>query len=291
VQPEAREGLPGEGLRLRDLVFMMRKNQVYAAGVDIQRLAQILNGHHGALDVPSGPAAADGLVPENFAFFRRFPQGEIARVRFFVLVHVDARARANAAEIVVRQLAVFRKSRNAEVDGTVAGVSVAVRRQALDGLRHFVNVLGGGHHMLGRLQAKQRAIVAKGLFVVRGVLVERLVARHGVANDLVVHIGDVHDVVDPEAAGAQPSPQDVHEGKRAEVADVRVIVDGGAARVHAHGVVPLRGEFGGLLRERVVEAQRHGEGNFYRSRRHWRAVATDAQHVRDALLFPWLPCM
>ena len=143
-----------------------------------------------------GPAGADLLIPEDFAFFGRFPQREIARVGFFVLIHIHARARAHAAEIVVRQLAVFRKSRDAEVDGAIARVSVAARRQALDGVRHFVDVFGGRRYVLGRFQAQQRAIVAEGLLVVRGVLVERLVARHGVADDLVVHVGDVHDVVE-----------------------------------------------------------------------------------------------
>ena len=155
VQPEAREWLSGERFRLRDFVLMMRKDQVDAARVDIQRLAQILNGHHGAFDVPAGPAAADLLVPENFALLGRFPQREIARVRLFVLVHVDARAGADAAEIVVRQLAIFRKRGDAEVDGAVARVSVAARREALDGLRHFVNVLGGRRDVLGRLQPQQ----------------------------------------------------------------------------------------------------------------------------------------
>src|ERR1039458_7364326 len=88
VQPEAREGLSGGALRLRYFVRRMREDQVHAAGVDIQRLTQILNRHHGAFDVPARPAAADLLVPENFALLGRFPQCEIARVRLFVLVHI-----------------------------------------------------------------------------------------------------------------------------------------------------------------------------------------------------------
>ena len=64
MHPETRERLAGERFRLRNFVFMMRKNQVDAAGMDIERLAQVLDGHHGALDVPAGPAGADGGVPE-----------------------------------------------------------------------------------------------------------------------------------------------------------------------------------------------------------------------------------
>ena len=92
MQPEARERFAGERFRLRDFVFVMREDQIDAAGVDIQRLAQVLDGHHGALDVPAGAAGADGGVPERLAFLGGFPEGEIARVGLFVLVHVHARA-------------------------------------------------------------------------------------------------------------------------------------------------------------------------------------------------------
>jgi hypothetical protein len=78
-----------------------------------------------------------------------------------------------------------------------------------------------------------------------------------VTDDLVVHVGDVHDVIELEAAGAQPFAQDVQKGEGAEITDVGVIVDGGAAGVHADDVVARGREFLDLLRERVVESQRH----------------------------------
>ena len=43
----------------------MRKNQIDAAGVDVQRLAQILHRHHGALDVPARPARARRRYPNR----------------------------------------------------------------------------------------------------------------------------------------------------------------------------------------------------------------------------------
>ena len=78
-----------------------------------------------------------------------------------------------------------------------------------------------------------------------------------VADDLVVHVGDVHDVVERIAAARSHAAQDVLEGEGAEIADVGVVVDGGAAGVHADGVVVGGSEFLDLLRERVIEAQRH----------------------------------
>ena len=242
VQPEAREGFAGERFRLRNLVFVVREDQIDAAGVNIQRLAQVLDGHHGALDVPAGAAGADGGLPERLAFLGRLPQREIAGVGLFVFVHVHARAGQVAAEIVVRELAVSGKGGNPEVDRTVAGVGVVPGAQALDGRHHVVDVLGGGDQALGALQPQRGAVLQERLGIDAGVFRQRLVLGHGIADDLVVHVGDVHDVVEAESAGAQPFAQDVEEGEGAEVADMGVIVDRGAAGIHADGVVARRRE-------------------------------------------------
>src|ERR1700746_2176288 len=58
-------------------------------------------------------------------------------------------------------------------------------------------------------------------------------AGGGVADDLVVDVGDVHDVVERDALLAKDAAEDVDVEEGAEVADVAVVVDGGAAAVHA----------------------------------------------------------
>ena len=63
VHPVPREGLVGRGLALRNLVFVVRKHQVFAARVQVEALAQVLHRHRRALDVPAGPAAADRAYP------------------------------------------------------------------------------------------------------------------------------------------------------------------------------------------------------------------------------------
>ena len=45
VQPVAHERLAGGGFGLRDLVFVVREDQVHAAGVDVERFAEIFHGH------------------------------------------------------------------------------------------------------------------------------------------------------------------------------------------------------------------------------------------------------
>jgi len=67
MHPVAGKGLVGHALALRDLVFVVRKHQVFAAGVQVKAVAQKLHGHGRALDVPSRPAAANGCIPGGLA--------------------------------------------------------------------------------------------------------------------------------------------------------------------------------------------------------------------------------
>src|SRR5580658_10099130 len=98
MQPISDERLAGEGLGLRDLIFVMRKDEIDSAGVNVERLAQILHGHHGTLDVPARAAHAEAFVPARLAILLSFPQNEVASVGLIVFVDIDARAGADAAE-------------------------------------------------------------------------------------------------------------------------------------------------------------------------------------------------
>ena len=109
VHPEARERLARRALALRDLVLVMREDQVDAAGVDVdRRLAEQPQRHRRALEMPAGPARRIDDVPGRLARLGRLPQHEVARVFFRVVVGVDARARLHAVVIEARQPAVAR---------------------------------------------------------------------------------------------------------------------------------------------------------------------------------------
>ena len=77
----------------------MRKSQIDAAAVNVQRFAQILHGHGGAFDVPAGTPRPDRRLPEMLAGLGRFPQGEIARVVLVIAVHVHARAGLHSGHV------------------------------------------------------------------------------------------------------------------------------------------------------------------------------------------------
>src|SRR5436853_5323654 len=91
VQPVADELLAGSAFALRDFVFVMRKNQIDAASVKIERFAQVFHRHRRALDMPAGTAASDRSIPRGlFQFVWRLPKCEVACVFLLVLVCIDA---------------------------------------------------------------------------------------------------------------------------------------------------------------------------------------------------------
>src|SRR5580700_1499523 len=102
MQPEAGERLRRERLRLRDLVLMMREDQIDPAGVYVESLTQVLHRHRGAFDVPARPARPDLAIPEWLAVFWRFPKNEVASIGLVIFIDIDACAGSNAAEVVVR---------------------------------------------------------------------------------------------------------------------------------------------------------------------------------------------
>ena len=144
-----------------------------------------------------------------------------------------------------RQLAVGRQRRDLEIDRAVGRVGVPPLAERVDHVGHRLQVLvvGGARRVLDRLDAERQRVLAKRLDVLVGVLAQRQARLRGAGDRLVVHVGEVHDVVHLVAGHVlQRAAQHVHAHEGAEVADVAAGVDGQAARVHAHGVVAQRGE-------------------------------------------------
>src|SRR5579884_4397078 len=65
---------------LRDLVLVVRENQVEPAAVNVEGLAEGALAHRRAFDVPAGTAAAPWARPAGLVGARRLPQHEIAGV-------------------------------------------------------------------------------------------------------------------------------------------------------------------------------------------------------------------
>ncbi|TMK01770.1 MAG: hypothetical protein E6G74_09615, partial [Alphaproteobacteria bacterium] len=84
VHPKIRHHRRVQGTaRLRDLVLVVREDEIDAAAVDIESLAQVIPRHGRTLDVPAGPPGRRDCArrgPRRLARLRRFPQHKIPRI-------------------------------------------------------------------------------------------------------------------------------------------------------------------------------------------------------------------
>ncbi len=101
------------------------------------------------------------------------------------------------------------------------------------------------------------SVFEKRFLIFRGVLLHRNSGLRGVADDLVVHVGDVHYVADFVSALAKIAAQKIHGDEGAEVADVAVVVDRGPAGVHADLARHERPEFFNFAGKCIEQAQGH----------------------------------
>ncbi len=109
----------------------------------------------------------------------------------------------------------------------------------------------------GPLDAQRVQILKKRLYELRRVLADGDARRRRVADDLVVHVGDVHHVANRRARQLEKAAQHVDLQEGAEVADVAVVVDGGPAGVHAQRLAVGGRERVHLSRKGIEEAESH----------------------------------
>src|SRR5262249_46945495 len=94
MHPETHERFARYCFTLSDLVFVMGKNVIDAAAVDVQRLTQLLHRHCRTFEMPARPTGTERSFPSGFLFIlRRFPQNEVARRLFLVLVDINSCSR------------------------------------------------------------------------------------------------------------------------------------------------------------------------------------------------------
>ena len=268
MHPHLRHALGVEGAAgLGGLVLVVREDQVDAAAVDVEGLAQVLPGHGRALDVPAGAAGrgdAAGAVPGRLAGLRRLPQDEIHRV-LLVGRDVDAGTGLHLVEGTAGELAVFGHRGHVEQDVVLGHIGMAARDQLLDQRLHLADMLGRARLHRGAQAAERVDVLVILALGQRGDLADRRVERQvgivpgGARVDLVVDVGDVADVFDVVGAVdvAQEPEQHVEDDRRSGVADMGEIVDRRPAHIHAHICRVERTEFRLRPRQRVVKPQTH----------------------------------
>src|SRR5919197_3829068 len=116
--------LPRQRLTLRDLVFVVREDEVSAAPVDIELVTQRLPGHRGALDVPAGSARSPRARPGRLTLPGALPQGEVARVALSRLELLACRDEL-AIQVAAAEFPVPRKPGYVKVHVAVHSVGMA----------------------------------------------------------------------------------------------------------------------------------------------------------------------
>ena len=240
---------------------MVGEDEVLTAAVEVDGLAQMGAAHGAALDVPARAAHAVGAFPCGLTGLCSLPDGKVGGILLQIVLHTAAQLAVAALQIVqleVAQLAVLRVALDAEVDIPVLGnIGVSGIDQVLDDVQDLLDVLrctgldgglfavqtGGILEVLG--------LKALGHFLHGGALLLALL------DELVIDIGDVGDIDDLVAAVFQIAAQGIEHDQRAGVADVDIVVNGGAADVDA--------VFAGHLRHKLFLLAGQGVENLHKN--------------------------
>ena len=243
---------------LRDLVLVVREDQVVAAAVDVERHAEQRARHRAALDVPARPPGAPRRLPLRFAGLRELPQREVERIAL-VLVLRDARADEQLVDVLAAQRTVARERRDGVVDAVFADVGVPGGDQLADHLHDLrdevrrVRLVVGVAHVEDAHRLAERVVIAlhhqveRGAFALRG------------RDRAVVDVRDVLDERDAVAVARvlQIPPQHVEEQERARMAQVAFGRRRQAAHVDPHVIGLERFEGFERVRARVKQPERH----------------------------------
>jgi hypothetical protein len=245
VEPMRGETLhAGRALGLRDLVLVVREAEVDAAAVQVEGGAEMLQGHRGALDVPARTTFAPRAGPVVVAVLGLvgFPQGEVGGGLAVVLVGVVGlagavgRLRTGLAAVQAGELAVIGAGADLEVDGAVLGdVGVAAVDERPDHGDLLRDVLDRAGLDLRDEQPEGRAIGVELVGPALGESRQGHLRRHRPADRLVVHVGEVADMLHLEAVDLERATEDVLQEEGPEVADVGRAVHGRTAAIHAEG--------------------------------------------------------
>src|SRR6478735_768688 len=95
MQPVPHELLSGHAFALCDLRFVMRKDVIDTAAMDIDLVAEQRHRHRAAFDVPAGTTRSPWRIPFHVAvcFVPSFPQRKVANVFLVVFVMLHSACR------------------------------------------------------------------------------------------------------------------------------------------------------------------------------------------------------
>ena len=220
----------------------MRERQIFATEVKIKARSENGHAHGRTLDVPTRATFAPRTVPEDnpIAGNPSLPQCEIGQVVLVVGVARDAFGAPLRLRIQRHQLSIATTAGPVLVDTEVhraiaRSVSNASLLQPLDKVDDLRNVIGCLGQMMGPEARKGGQIREKGLGVLAGKLGQRLSRGRHLADNLVLHVRDIHHVVDAKSPKFEVAPQEICKDEGPKVSDVTEVVHSGSAAIEPNG--------------------------------------------------------
>ncbi len=225
---------PGDRLNLGDFTFMVRKDQIRASGVNIDRLSQKSRDQRGAFDVPTGSAGSPGALPGRLPRGLGLPEYEVQRVPLVGVFGMIPTLVGDRQHLLARDAAefpIFRPSLNVEVDAAASLICDTGPEQvlnALDDLNHCVagarQVVRGPH-----VQGEHVFDEVRGPPIAQQAPVLTDLGR--LAQDIVVDVSYVLDVDDLVAAVLKIADEHICARVGEGVPKVSGIVRGDAAYI------------------------------------------------------------
>ena len=258
VDPVIGHGLAAMGANgLRDLVFMVREDQVDTATVNVKGFAQMLRRHCGTLQVPARTTTTPGAVPAGFVICSGLPQHKIARI-LLVRSHFDTRTGDHVIQRAAGELSIALIGPDGEKHVALGLISETVLDQLARHLDHLRNMLGGMRLDVRHCHTNRAHILAIDFGITGRDRLDRLAAFLGGGDDLVVHIGDVAGIDDLVLTidMAQGTGEDIKHDGRARIANVRVIINGWTTDIECHTLRVDGFERPFVAAQRVIQGQR-----------------------------------
>ena len=223
-------------LTLRNLIFMMREDQILSACMDVDLLAKILLRHDGALDMPARTAITPRRLPGRLSLFFRLPQHEIQRILLLILTGHEKGtvACAQVIQILMRKLSIILELSGTEIDSTIHIVCVAFIDQRLNHVDHTVDLLCGKRMRRRRLHIHATHIFFTFCDVTLGNLLGTHALLVGLCDDLIVHIREIRYIIHLIPTIFHIATHGVEYDHRTCISDMNEIVNGRSTHVHAY---------------------------------------------------------
>ena len=235
MHPVVGKGLAVRALALRDLIFMVREDQILSACMDIDGLAKVFLGHLGALDMPAWTALAPRRLPERLSFFFRFPENEIGRFFLaFLAGYLDlTEAGLQIVQIFMGQFSVLFKGFGAEINRAVScHIRMSFFDQRIDHLDHTADLLSRLRILRRRFDVHHLHIFFALCDIALGDRLRIHALLDGFPDDLVIHISKVRYIVYFVSFVLKIPADRIKYDHRSCISNMNKIVNGRSAHIH-----------------------------------------------------------